>query len=47
MEYGTGDGLNIPATQTDSPGAIAGLGNLKRKIAAIDLEKLSKLIKQA
>jgi hypothetical protein len=39
MESGTGDGSNIPATQTDSPGAITGLSNLKIKMAAIDLER--------
>jgi hypothetical protein len=39
MEYGKGDGSNLPATQTDSPGDITGLGNLKRKMAAIDLER--------
>jgi hypothetical protein len=39
MEYGTVDGSNLPATQTDIPGAITGLGNLKRKMAAIDLER--------
>jgi hypothetical protein len=39
MESGTGEGSNLPATQTDSPGAITGLSNLKRKMAAIDLER--------
>jgi hypothetical protein len=39
MESGTEDGSNLPATQTDSPGAITGLSNLKRKMAAIDLER--------
>jgi hypothetical protein len=31
MESGTGDRSNLPATQTDSPGAITGLGNLEKK----------------
>jgi hypothetical protein len=39
MESGTGYGSNLPATQTDIPGAITGLGNLKRKMAAINLER--------
>jgi hypothetical protein len=39
IESGTGDGSNPLATQTDIPGAITGLGNLKRKMAAIDLER--------
>jgi hypothetical protein len=39
IEYGTGDGSNPLATQTESPGAITGLSNLKRKMAAIDLER--------
>jgi hypothetical protein len=39
IEYGTGDGSNPLATQTYSPGAITGLRNLKRKMAAIDLER--------
>jgi hypothetical protein len=38
IESGTGDGSNPPATQTDSPGAITGLINLKRKMAANDIE---------
>jgi hypothetical protein len=38
MESGTGDGSNLPVSQTDSTGAITGLSNLKRKMAAIDLE---------
>jgi hypothetical protein len=33
IESGTGDGSNPLATQTDSPGAITGLSNLKRKMA--------------
>jgi hypothetical protein len=37
MESGTGDGSNLPPTQTDRPGAITGLSNLKIKMAAIDL----------
>jgi hypothetical protein len=36
---GTGDGSNRPESQTASPGAITGLINLKRKMAAIDLER--------
>jgi hypothetical protein len=32
MEYGTGDGSNLPAPHTDIPGAITGLSNLKRNI---------------
>jgi hypothetical protein len=39
MEYGTGDGSDLPATQIDIPGVITGLSNLKRKMAAIDLER--------
>jgi ParB-like chromosome segregation protein Spo0J len=39
IESGTGDGSNPIATQTDSPGDITGLSNLKRKMAAIDLER--------
>jgi hypothetical protein len=39
IESGNGDASNPLATQTDSPGAITGLGNLKRKMAAIDLER--------
>jgi hypothetical protein len=39
MESGTGDGSNLTASQPDSPGAITGLSNLKRKMAAIDLER--------
>jgi hypothetical protein len=37
IESGTGDGSNPLATQTDSPGAITRLSNLKRKMATIDL----------
>jgi hypothetical protein len=47
MESGTGDGSNLPATQTDSPGAITGLSNLKRKMAAIDLEREAFKVYQA
>jgi ParB-like chromosome segregation protein Spo0J len=47
MESGTGDGSNLPATKTDSPGAIAGLSNLKRKMAAIDLEREAFKVDQA
>jgi hypothetical protein len=47
MESGTGDGSNFPATQTDSPGAITGLSNLKRKMAAIDLEQEAFKVDQA
>jgi hypothetical protein len=36
---GTGDGYNRPESQTDSPGAITGISNLKRKMATIDLER--------
>jgi hypothetical protein len=39
MESRTGDGSNLPASQTDSPGAITGISILKRKMAAIDLER--------
>jgi hypothetical protein len=39
IESGTGDGSNHLVTQIDSPGAITGLSNLKRKMAAIDLER--------
>jgi hypothetical protein len=39
MESGTGERSNLPASQIDSPGAITGLSNLKRKMAAIDLER--------
>jgi hypothetical protein len=47
MEYGTGDGSNIPATQTEGPGAITGLSNLKRKMAAIDLKREALKVDQA
>jgi hypothetical protein len=47
MEYGTGDGSNIPVTQTDSTGAITGLSNLKRKMAAIDLKREALKVDQA
>jgi hypothetical protein len=39
MGSGTGDGSKRPESQTDSPGATTGLINLKRKMAAIDLER--------
>jgi hypothetical protein len=39
MKSGKGDGSNLPASLIDSPGAITGLSNLKRKMAAIDLER--------
>jgi hypothetical protein len=48
MESGTGDGSNLPATQTDSPGTMTGFSNLKREwLQLISNRKLSKLIKQA
>jgi hypothetical protein len=47
MESGTGDGSNLPATQTDSPGAITGQSNLKIKMAAIDLEQEAFKVDQA
>jgi hypothetical protein len=47
MESGTGDGSNLPATQTDSPGAITGLSNLKRKMDAIDLKQGAFKVDQA
>jgi hypothetical protein len=47
MESGTGDGSNIRATQTDSPGAINGLSNLKTKMATIDLEREAFKVDQA
>jgi hypothetical protein len=47
MEYGTGDGSNLPATQTDSPRDITGLSNLKIKMAAIDLERGAFKVDQA
>jgi hypothetical protein len=47
MESGTGDGSNLPAMQTDSPGAITGLSNLKRKMAAIDLKREAFKVDQA
>jgi ParB-like chromosome segregation protein Spo0J len=47
IESGTGDGSNPLATQTDSPGAITGLSNLKRKMAAIDLEREAFKVDQA
>jgi LPS O-antigen subunit length determinant protein (WzzB/FepE family) len=47
MEYGTGYGSNIHATQTDIPGAITGLSNLKRKMAAIDLKRYAFKVDQA
>jgi hypothetical protein len=46
-ESGTGDGSNRPASQTDIPGAITGLSNLKRKMAAIDLERAAFKVDQA
>jgi hypothetical protein len=39
MGSGTGYGSNRPESQTASPGAITGLSNLKRKMAAIDLKR--------
>jgi hypothetical protein len=47
MESGSGDGSNLPAMQTDSPGAITGLSNLKRKMAAIDLKREAFKVDQA
>jgi hypothetical protein len=47
MESGTGDGSNLPASQTDIPGAITALSNLKRKMAAIDLEREAFKVDQA
>jgi hypothetical protein len=47
MESGTGDRSNLPATQTDNPGAITGLSNLKRKMAAIDLKREAFKVDQA
>jgi hypothetical protein len=47
MEYGTRDGSNIPETQTDSSGNVTGLSNLKRKMAAIDLEREAFKVDQA
>jgi hypothetical protein len=47
MESGTGDGSNLQATQTDSPGAITRLSNLKRKMAAINLEREAFKVDQA
>jgi hypothetical protein len=47
MEYGTGDGSNLPATQSDIPGAMTGTSDLKRKMAAIDLEREAFKVDQA
>jgi hypothetical protein len=47
MGSGTGDGSNRPESQTASPGAITGLGNLKRKMAALDLEREALKVDQA
>jgi hypothetical protein len=47
MVSGTGDGLNLLASQTDSPGAITGLINLKRKMAAIDIKREAFKVDQA
>jgi hypothetical protein len=47
IESGTGYGSNPLASQTDSPGAITGLSNLKRKMAAIDLEREAFKVDQA
>jgi hypothetical protein len=47
IESGTGYGSNFPATQTDIPGTITGLSNLKRKMAAIDLEREAFKVDQA
>jgi hypothetical protein len=47
MASRTGDGSNIPATQTDRPGAITGLSNLKRKVAAIAIEREAFKVDQA
>jgi hypothetical protein len=44
---GRGDGSNLPVSQTDSPGAITGLSNLKRNMAAIDLEREAFKVDQA
>jgi hypothetical protein len=43
----TGDGSNQPESQTASPGAITGLSNFKRKMAAIDLEREAFKVDQA
>jgi hypothetical protein len=47
MESRTGDVSNRPTSQTDSPCAITGLSNLKRKMAAIDLERAAFKVDQA
>jgi hypothetical protein len=47
MQSGTGDGSNLPTSQNESPGAITGLSNLKRKMAAIDLERGAFKVDQA
>jgi hypothetical protein len=47
IESGTGYGSNTLTTQTDSPGAITGLSNLKIKMAAIDLEQEAFNVDQA
>jgi hypothetical protein len=47
MESGTGDGSKFPTLQNDNPGAITGLSNLKRKMAAIDLEREAFKVDQA
>jgi hypothetical protein len=47
LESGTGDGSNLPTSQNDSPCAITGLSNLKRKMAAIYLEREAFKVDQA
>jgi hypothetical protein len=47
MESGSIDGSNLPATQTNSPGAITIISNLKRKMAAIEIEREAFKVDQA
>jgi hypothetical protein len=47
IESGTGNGSNPLATQTDIPGAVTGISNLRRKMDAIDLEREAFKVDQA
>jgi hypothetical protein len=47
MESGTGDGSNLPTSQNNISGAVTGLSNLKRKMAAIDIKREALKVDQA
>jgi hypothetical protein len=47
MDSRTGDGSNLPASQIDSPGAISGISNLGKKMAAIYLKREAFKVDQA